>query len=70
LQVEAGLGKFSQIESVEIWWGGNPKKKEIIRNLTVDRFYSISEGDKIGKVLERTTTPLKGDKVGGACCKK
>ena len=70
LQVEAGLGKFTTIESLEIWWGGNPKKKEIIKGLSIDRCYSIAEGDKLGKVLDRKAMPLKGDKAGGGCCKK
>ena len=70
LQVEAGLGKFTSIESLEIWWGGNPKKKEIIKGLSIDRCYSIAEGDKLGKVLDRKVMPLKGDKAGGGCCKK
>jgi hypothetical protein len=70
LQVEAGIGNFDHIEELEIWWGGNPKKKEIIKNITIDRCYTIKEGDKKATLVHRKVSPLKGDKVGSGCCKK
>ncbi|MEN9313035.1 MAG: hypothetical protein RIT42_1141 [Bacteroidota bacterium] len=70
LQVEAGLGHFNQIDHIEIWWAGNPKKQEIIKGIAIDKHVKIVEGSKVGVVIERQKTPLKGDKVGGGCCKK
>jgi hypothetical protein len=45
-------------------------KKEIIKVIAVDKHVKIVEGSKVGVVIEKQKTPLKGDKVGGGCCKK
>jgi hypothetical protein len=70
LQLEVGLGKQTSVASVEIWWGGNPSKKQAFSNLQVNSVYSLSEGDtKPSRQITRPT-PLKGEVAKKSCCKK
>lgn len=70
IQVESGLGNAQAIESIEIWWGGNPKNSITYTNLPMDKFIEINEGDPKIKILSRNANPLKGNGKGKNCCNK
>jgi hypothetical protein len=59
LRVHFGLGAAQKIERLEIWW---PKtdKRQVLEDLPLDRFVTISEGSDQPKVVE-----LKPVKLGG-----
>jgi hypothetical protein len=68
--LEAGLGDANSIESIEIWWAGNPKKKSIYKNIAIDHFIELTEGDQKVNILQRKPNPLKGNGAARDCCKK
>lgn len=70
IQLEAGLGNASTIESVEILWMGDPKKKEVFTNLPIDKVVKIVQGSKKFTVVQRLPIPLKGNGNSNNCCKK
>jgi hypothetical protein len=68
LQVEAGLGQAGKTVDVEIWWGGDPEKKQVFKNLETRHFYSISEQESKAKRLEITSVALKSENGKASCC--
>ncbi len=70
LQLEAGLGKQTSVASVEVWWGGNPAKKQTFSNLQVNSVYKLSEGDSKAARQIVQPMPLKGEVAKKSCCKK
>ncbi len=70
IQLEAGLGDANSIESIEIWWAGNPKKKSIYKNIAMDHFIELTEGDQKVNILNRKPNPLKGNGAARDCYKK
>jgi hypothetical protein len=60
LRVHFGLGAAIKIGSVEIWWPSG--KIEAIKDLDVDKFYSVLEGQGIvprEKILPVATSPVR-----------
>ena len=70
LQLEAGLGKQTTVTSVEVWWGGNPSKKQIFSQLQLNSVYQLKEGDNSPKRQVVQPIPLKGEVAKKSCCKK
>jgi len=70
LQLEAGLGKQTSITSVEVWWGGNPSKKQTFSQLQSNSVYLLQEGKSSAQRQVVTPTPLKGETGKKSCCKK
>lgn len=70
LQLEAGIGQSTSVDLVEIWWYGNPQKKQLIKNIPVNKFVSITEKQGTFQLSNRPAMPLKVGKLSGSCCKK
>lgn len=70
LQLEAGLGNQTTISSVEIWWGGNPSKKQTFTQLQVNSVYLLKEGENAAQRQVVQATALKGEVGKKSCCKK
>ena len=69
IQLEAGLGKASKIESIEVCWHGNPKNKQIFKIVGMDQIIRLVEGKgEIEKTGDKAT-PLQGKSGGKSCCK-
>ena len=69
IQLEAGLGKATKIESIEVSWYGNPKNKQVFKNVEMDQIVKLTEGmAKIEKTGYKAT-PLQGKSGGKSCCK-
>jgi hypothetical protein len=69
IQLEAGLGKATKIESIEVSWYGNPKNKQVFKNVGMDQIVKLTEGmAKIEKTGYKAT-PLQGKSGGKSCCK-
>ena len=52
LQAEIGLGKAKEIQLITIEWPNAQQTKETYRNLSINKFYRIVEGEN-PKVLSR-----------------
>jgi len=69
IQLEAGLGKASKIESIEVCWHGNPKNKQIFKNVGMDQIIRLVEGKGEIEKTGYKATPLQGKSGGKSCCK-
>lgn len=52
LQLEIGLGRFDQIESIEVNWPAS-KTKIVYKDVPINRFYKVIEGEYELKALDR-----------------
>jgi len=68
LQLEAGLGQAGNTVDVEIWWGGDPAKKQVFKALDTRHFYSITEQEPKAKMLEAKAVALKSENGKASCC--
>ena len=69
IQLEAGLGKATKIESIEVSWYGNPKNKQVFKNVGMDQIVKLTEGMAEIEKTGYTATPLQGTSGGKSCCK-
>jgi hypothetical protein len=68
LQVEAGLGQVGQSVDVEVWWGGDPAKKQTFAGLETRQFYSLVEQESEAKMLKTSAVALKSENGKASCC--
>ena len=69
IQLEAGLGKATKIESIEVSWYGNPKNKQVFKNVGMDQIVKLTEGMAEIEKTGFKATPLQGKSGGKSCCK-
>jgi hypothetical protein len=69
IQLEAGLGKATKIESIEVSWYGNPKNKQVFKNVGMDQIVKLTEGMAEIEKTGYKATPLQGKSGGKSCCK-
>ena len=69
IQLEAGLGKATKIESIEVSWYGNPKNKQVFKNVEMDQIVKLTEGMAEIEKTGYKATPLQGKSGGKSCCK-
>ena len=69
VQLEAGLGKATKIESIEVSWYGNPKNKQVFKNVGMDQIIKLTEGMVEIQKTGYEATPLQGKSGGKSCCK-
>ena len=69
IQLEAGLGKATKIESIEVSWYGNPKNKQVFKNVGMDQIVKLTEGMAEIQKTGYKATPLQGKSGGKSCCK-
>ena len=69
IQLEAGLGKASKIETIEVCWQGNPKNKQVFQNVGMDQIIKLVEGKVEIEKTGYKPTPLAGKSGKKSCCK-
>lgn len=62
LRMEIGLGKATRIEQVEVFWPVT-QQKQVIRDLQMDRFYKVREGDPTATPWALATFPYSHEAV-------